>query len=938
MFPSFCLQENVYPFTSGGTLAAPIACSISNGALKLTSQANTETSSAGWLNNAYRVVNGFRVIFQFQVTAGTPEGFAFVMQSTSKTVVGGASANLGYNFANNVAIEFDMYTDSTIVDTAGSNHVEVHTVYNSGGNSASNNGFLLATSNSNPGVTMRDGALHTATINYIPASSASGTNGAITVQIDSGSVLTTAIDSDRVAAMFTNGVAYLGFTASTSASIAADLTISNFQLFTVQVDPTQTYATSGVSSGQAANDAKSTPQGTIQLVDKCGSALPLSYGAGAISVSVTTDGTNPSASGGSAFQDNNNGQYYIYWWNKVAAIPSSQYQLVVKYYGTNIAGSPFVVQVVPGVPNGPASSVTAIQSTFTAGVPQAVTVTLKDRLGNAAPRPSNWYIAAGFQSSYDVINQYTAASGSSGAALANFNFNLQSNTATSNGVSVLVRVYAPDTTFGDVAGTPKTVNVVAGAATGAKSGLSGNGISTATAHTQASVTLNVNDAYGNPVSGTTGVSVAGTITPQGGGAAVALGVAYSSGNAWTLTYTRDVSANYIVAATVNGAAAQNTGTPFVQPNVVTRGDILSQIPNGQTGATTSFQIQAYDGYNNPRVSQNDAGQDFSLTVTSAGGFSLTLPCATQSTPSTNAYVSVFRCTYQVSGYYQVDIVPLKTQSYSFALSVAGGTASTLKYSTIGTVTAGAASAAQSSVSGIPATTVAGVPSTFTLTIRDANGNIRSGVDDTGYITQTQVAIGSTTFATINSVTGNNAGIYTISYTCGLIGSYVVNVKISGVSVPGGGTTTNVPGAMVPANSLITGAGTNGGVGGRSATLTVQARDNYQNNLLQPSNSQNAVYVTTKTATGSAVQTACTGDSSVGGKYTCLYTVPAYNAGDPSFTLTVYGTPAGGAAAVAGTFQAQEAQDTSFSNRAGCGHWSCRPESGWLSRDLHHHRP
>jgi len=879
--------------------------------LHLTSSSVGSQAFGAYFKHAFRVVNGFRATFDFRVPVGNPsEGFAFVFQGYAPAPTGGASANLGYNIPKSVAVEFDMNRDTTIQDTANSNHVEVHTAYEATNSADNNVARLPPISTSDPGVAMGNGGTYTATINYIPDTVQLG-SAKITVKVvpkgsSTGPTLETTIDSDRVGAMLTNGVAWVGFTSSTSATIQSELHISNFMLATIPVAAERSFVVDNqLSSGQTAANAKGTTrQAQVQMVDKCGTNMPINYNSSTLSVRVVNPVSGSAVSvNGSAVTDLANGRFDVYWWAATAAIPQTVYAIDIKLNGDAITGSPFRVTVVPGPPLAAASTLNApIPTAYIAGQTESRTLTLRDRLGNPTPLPSGWSIQAGFESSSDSLVTYSVPISTNEPA--QFKLSLKTETARTSGVAVQVSLVDPTNAQNRVIQPATAVTVAAGPPAAANSLMSGTGLVAATAAVNATITLAVLDAYNNPVTTSSNVTVAGQLAwaGTGSGPTIPFTVTSAGGNQYTLTYQTTKAGFYTATATINGVSVGNSGSPQVYPGPVDRGDVTDVIPTGTAGSPTSFTIQAYDEYNNARISANDENPfTIALSTTDAPSTYLSsVECKSGAIPPPpNDYVSQFSCVASSSGRYLVSLVAKKALTYKVAIMLGGisGKASSITpghdtFAVVPTIP----NAAHSTLSGLSATSTAGVEGTFQLTIRDVYDNERKTTDDVGFLSQYILATATDTATIESPVKTQNEGIYTFKYTATRVGNYSVTVRVSGDSVPSSGVSSTwvKPAPLSPANTYLRPQpGLNGGIAGQIAQFDIQARDAFDNNLLQESNDDNSFTVTiivSGTPTSSATITAHDD-----GIYTAVYTVPGWSSANPHYTIVTSAIPAGGSA-------------------------------------------
>jgi uncharacterized repeat protein (TIGR01451 family) len=208
-------------------------------------------SASAWFTAPQPVSSRFSTTFQFQLSNGSmppADGIAFVIQnSPSGTLaldIGGSSDGCGLGFGeqvfengqgnctpgsggipNSVAVEFDTFQNTDIADVSN-NHVAIQScganpnTVDSTCRLADNDLTKLA----NP-INMADGHIHTATINYAPATmSGCGDGGAgpcpanIDVVLDGVDLFPGGIAFDMSTINPTNGTAYVGFSAGTGGS------------------------------------------------------------------------------------------------------------------------------------------------------------------------------------------------------------------------------------------------------------------------------------------------------------------------------------------------------------------------------------------------------------------------------------------------------------------------------------------------------------------------------------------------------------------------------------------------------------------------------------------------------------------------------------------------------------------------------------------------
>jgi hypothetical protein len=91
-----------------------------------------EGAGSAWFTTKQTVEQGFDTTFSFRI-AGIADGFAFVIQNSSASALGGTGGDLGYGRAlasgipNSIAIEFDIILNGDDPGEPSDNHISVHT-------------------------------------------------------------------------------------------------------------------------------------------------------------------------------------------------------------------------------------------------------------------------------------------------------------------------------------------------------------------------------------------------------------------------------------------------------------------------------------------------------------------------------------------------------------------------------------------------------------------------------------------------------------------------------------------------------------------------------------------------------------------------------------------------------------------------------------------
>jgi hypothetical protein len=200
-------------------------------ALRLTASVASQRGTAFW-NNPVSVALGFETTFTFQVTAlgggGGADGLAFIIHNDPRGVLalGNHASAIGYGafpttptgtaIANSLVVEFDMFQGifNGIADLS-SNEISVHT----GGTGDNSQGEDHSIGRANAPVNMKNGAVHTATIRYVPGTLSVLLNNipvlSVPYNFDTGGqyILGTALPVPGLS-LFAGGLATIGFGAS----------------------------------------------------------------------------------------------------------------------------------------------------------------------------------------------------------------------------------------------------------------------------------------------------------------------------------------------------------------------------------------------------------------------------------------------------------------------------------------------------------------------------------------------------------------------------------------------------------------------------------------------------------------------------------------------------------------------------------------------------
>lgn len=569
-------------------------------------------------------------------------------------------------------------------------------------------------------------------------------------------------------------ISYTGITAGTAQTIAIHVDSNTLTPTTsIQVLPgtpvsansTLTISAATISSGTAATvvatlkdiNNNPVPSGVMVVFNKAGG---------------TSSGIFDS------IVNNNNGSYTTTYTGVTSGTAQT---LSVSVDGVTL--NPTVtVTVVPGPALLANSSLTITSPTVVSGSFVTATATLKDVNNN----PIDSGVTVTFAKTGGTSTGTFGSVTNQGNGVYNIRY-----TGVTSGTAQTITVLIDGTSLG----ASVSVAVLTGAPSPTQSTIA---ISNATVISGQSVTVTatIKDENNNPV--TSGVSIA--FAKTGGTSTGTFGTVTNAGNGvYTVAYTGVVSGS---AQTINILADGSTlgpnttvtvlnGAPNVANSTLTIGSnaILS-------GQTTTVTATIKDLNNNPISS------GITVTFSKTGGTSTGTFSAV-----TNQGAGVYTITY--SG-----VVAGTAQDIKVLINAAD-----LGLNTTVTVSPGAPTAAQSSISIASSTVVSGQSVTITGTIRDANNNpITSGVA----ISFTKSGGSST--GTFGTVVHQGNGVYTVDYTGVVAGSaQTLNVLADGAALGPTTSVTVLVAAPNLANSTLTiGAGTI--LSGQNTTVTATIRD------------------------------------------------------------------------------------------------------------------
>jgi len=173
---------------------------------------------AAWYTEKQRIDLGFDTVFRFQMTSGTGDGLAFVIQNERSSAMGWWGAALGYSswppdnaigISHSLAVEFDTYQNGGYWGDPAHDHVSINS-HGTEPNDADHH-YSLACSWAIP--TLADGSVHSARITYLP--------GNMSVYLDGAASPAVSVPVDLPQLLgLPDGHAWVGFTAGTGALTA----------------------------------------------------------------------------------------------------------------------------------------------------------------------------------------------------------------------------------------------------------------------------------------------------------------------------------------------------------------------------------------------------------------------------------------------------------------------------------------------------------------------------------------------------------------------------------------------------------------------------------------------------------------------------------------------------------------------------------------------
>ncbi len=421
----------------------------------------------------------------------------------------------------------------------------------------------------------------------------------------------------------------------------------------------------------------------------------------------------------------------------------------------------------------------------TAGKAQAFTVTARDAFGNVATGYTGTVSFGSSDPQAGLPAAYTFTAADAGVHV----FTAVLKTAGTQSLTV-----ADAGSGGSLAATQSGIAVCPGAA----ASFAVAGFPATTAGLAQSFTVTARDAFGNVATGYAGMVSFGSSDPQAG---LPAAYTFTSADAGTHTFTATLDTAGTQSLSTIDAAAGLAGS---QSGIAVRAAAAASLsvtgfPATTAGVAQTVTVTAYDRFGN--VATGYAGTvSFSSSDAQAG-----LPAAYTFTAA-DAGVHVFTAALKTAG----------TQSLSAAdgLGTLAGTQAGIAVSP--------AAAATFTVAGFPATT-AGVAHGFTVTARDAFGNVATGYAGTVTFRSSDVQAGLPAGYTF---TAADAGVHTFSATLKTAGSQSVTVTdTANAAIVGSQSGIAVSAAAAAQFLLVVPAAATQGVG---FTFTVKVLDAYGN--------------------------------------------------------------------------------------------------------------
>lgn len=829
-----------------------------------------------WSFTPLRISNGFETTFTYTLAPGAL-GFAFVLQTESNYARGGSSANLGYSFTRSVAIEFDIFQDGS--DDSVIPHIELHTGY-TGSNSPWRSSIPGAASPSNAKVPNPLSGTKTVTIKYQVATRT------FEVIINGVVVTSQTVDSTLFASTFPEGIAYVGFTSSTSETRKDTVSITDWSFRSAGVNPSTSLpptASSIIPSSVTAASSAEASTGSFSYAfrDTCGNIITVP----SLEVHQTQitaelrSGSTPIPSSTLVTTDGKGG-YDVKFWHTI----TGSYNLVLTINSNNgltTTTRSYPVTIIPAQASASQSQILTSVSHFIAGETQTIQVRVRDIFGNDYTRND-----ASLTARFACCEHFNAVPSTTGI------YSLLASTTTA-AASTTLEVKLGGTSLPS---SPLHISVNAAAIDAQQSYLTGSGLGRVTANVPSIISLVLRDRFGNIVDNAAPSSSSYSLflykdnpsTPIPGTTTTWIPPTGSERGYLQYNYNTTVAGTYRLQCWVNNALSICKDSASVQ-TTVDAGALaapLTQVsaitPSVIVGQQAQVQIAPVDTWGNRRNSPNPSGSDFTATITT-GSTSLQVTCTGQSpVTSTPNYIQSATCGYDLTGVYYTRFTPINA-SLPYTIQVALGVVQASTQAQI-TTSAGPAIA-----SGTSFTLVTPSPYTANQTITlqhkstDSYGNVAAG-DSSGQFSYSVTRTSSGTMRTQPIVSGaklSSAGTYTVELRIQDAGDYTISALLAGTAITSTPSLTIAPASFSPATSTILDPLV--GVEGTSKTLRLQLRDALGNDL---TTFVIGLTATVHTASGGTPTSATVSNGDVAGQMKIGYTIPAYGALAISYQLRI----------------------------------------------------
>jgi hypothetical protein len=436
-----------------------------------------------------------------------------------------------------------------------------------------------------------------------------------------------------------------------------------------------------------------------------------------------------------------------------------------------------------------------------------------------------------------------------------------------------------------IQGSPFTVIVRSGPASGVTTTALGTGLSQAQAGVPATFQLNLMDAGGNPVIGLQGDVITGFVTYLGVNSPITGAAAWSGTGPMTLSYnvtrSTDLGTFYTMSISINGGAlvAVQNAQISVSPGPVAGSRCTTNLLSGvviTAGQPSSYLIQSRDWFGNARLTPLD---QFSFTF-SVNPNDILSPSVTYL--GLGVYQATFTATtailHTISTFYNGVLIGGSTNPAS--LTFVPGPAARQSAVVTGSQLPLSASCSANTVFCITASS-GSTTGGFDFDALDQYSNPRpAGADLSNFAPQCRNAQGlvCTQLPALTLVSNNR---YQMRWGSRTVGNYSVGVTVSATGEQITGTPMFVvvtPDVSVPTQTTASGPGIAGGVEGTQTSFVVQARDQFGNLQLGTVTNQFQFRV------NGGAATACVKNGATS-TYTCTYTLP-FPAPDISYTLLV----------------------------------------------------